>query len=69
MSTPHWYQESSQATVTRTSPGAPAEAPTEALGVPRVRERLTTARPASLALKRTTARSNGVSALRSTGGE
>src|SRR5215212_5056161 len=60
MSTPHWYQESSQATVTRTSFGAPAAAPTEANGLPRVRVRPATVCPASLELKRATARSKGV---------
>src|SRR3954469_25136520 len=62
ISTPHWYQESSQATVTRTSFGAPAAAPTEAKGLPRVRVRPTTVWPASLELKRATARSKGVGA-------
>ena len=33
-STPHWYQESSQATVIRTSLGEPAAAPTETQGCP-----------------------------------
>ena len=60
-STPHWYQESSQATVIRTSLGAPAEAPTETQGAPSVRTSPATVRPASLALKRFAARSKGLS--------
>src|SRR6476620_7823 len=67
-STPHWYQESSQATVTRTTPDLPAEAPTEARGTPRVRVSPATVRPASLELKRATARSKGVGPNSSGGG-
>src|SRR5215218_657614 len=67
-STPHWYQERSQAIVIRTSPGLPAEAPTEARGRPKVRVRPTTERPASLELKRAAACSKGVNPLASPGG-
>ena len=54
-STPHWYQESSQATVIRTSLDEPAAAPIETQGSPRVRVRPATVRAAWLALKRSTA--------------
>ena len=57
MSTPHWYQESSQATVIRTSLGEPAAAPIETRGAPRVRINPATVRAAPLALKRSTASS------------
>src|SRR5687767_6925982 len=57
MSTPHWYQESSQATVIRTSLETPAAVPTETHGPPSVRARPAIITDSSLLLKRSIASS------------